>query len=374
MKKIKNIIIILYKIPILIIKILISDRVFFFPFYHTGGAEKVHLDILKYLNKKNNLVIFTGTSYNKHYFQEFKKYSIIFELKKFGDNKLVNFIIKKILKVSINVSKPILFSCNNYFFYDLITEINSRIIKIDLLHAFTYPDKGGTEIYSINKVELLNKRVVINQKTKNDYLELYKKNNVQKNYLERIKIINICVQVPTILPIKNYKKEKLEVIYCGRIAKEKRVHLIIEAAIKSSAFSNLNIFGPKAIELNNLNYYYKKNITDEKEIEKVYQNADILILTSYREGFPVVIKEAMANGVVCISTDVGSINENIIHGKNGFLIKSEKSEEIISEIVEILNVLHKDRVLLRTLSENAYNHALKNFDIEKFKLEINKIL
>ena len=46
-----------------------KKNIFIFPFFHTGGAEKVHLDIVKSFPKKDNLVIFTNKSYNMHFLE-----------------------------------------------------------------------------------------------------------------------------------------------------------------------------------------------------------------------------------------------------------------------------------------------------------------
>ena len=50
-----------------------KKNIFIFPFFHTGGAEKVHLDIVKSFPKKDNLVIFTNKSYNMHFLEEFRR-------------------------------------------------------------------------------------------------------------------------------------------------------------------------------------------------------------------------------------------------------------------------------------------------------------
>lgn len=48
--------------------------------------------------------------------------------------------------------------------------------------------------------------------------------------------------------------------------------------------------------------------------------ADIFVLASFAEGLPVALMEAMALGVVCVSTAINGIPELIFHNENGLLV------------------------------------------------------
>ncbi|SDL86360.1 glycosyltransferase family 4 protein [Chryseobacterium taihuense] len=363
-----------YLTIILYFKIRNGKNIFIFPFYHTGGAEKVHLDIVKSFPRKDNLVIFTNTSYNDHFLSEFKKHSKILQLYRYYDNLYFRKATFKFLRQLKNSSEITVFGCNSLYFYQVLEHLPKNVKKIDLLHAFTLPDLGGMEIYSLNKISFLTYRMVINEKTRNDLINLYKEKKIKEEYIRQIKIISIAIDLPKRKPIKNYQKEKLQIIYCGRIAKEKRVHLIIEIGKKLQNFTDLKIYGHQEIKIEGIDHFYQNNITDSKKLLSIYQHSDILLITSYREGFPVVIKEAMANGVVCISTDVGSISEHVINNVTGYTVQNNDNEELIIEsFVEIIRNLFLDRELLSKISKNAYCHATQKFDLNLFKEEVNKL-
>ena len=351
-----------------------KKNIFIFPFFHTGGAEKVHLDIVKSFPKKDNLVIFTNKSYNMHFLEEFEKHAKIFHYHNYKHNYYYRIIILKILSNIKNTSKTTIFGCNNTYFYDILDHLPLKVKKIDLLHAFTLPDPGGAEVYSLKKIPFLDKRIVINQKTKNDFINLYKEKGISDEYLERIKIINIAVDTPEAKPIKNFNKEKLEIIFCGRIAKEKRVHLVVEIAKKVSEIANVKIYGHKEMNIEGIDEFYQKNIINPNELKQIYEISDVLLITSYREGFPVVIKEAMANGVVCISTDVGSISEHVLNNKTGFIVENDSEEEIVNKFVKLITQLFSDKALLKQLSDNAYHHAIENYNMNKFQQEIRRFI
>ena len=53
---------------------------FFFPFYHLGGAEKIHLQIAQLAKDKKAVVVFTRKSENPGFLQSFKEIGIDIEI------------------------------------------------------------------------------------------------------------------------------------------------------------------------------------------------------------------------------------------------------------------------------------------------------
>jgi glycosyltransferase involved in cell wall biosynthesis len=95
-------------------------------------------------------------------------------------------------------------------------------------------------------------------------------------------------------------------------------------------------------------------------------NASILVLTSKREGMPMVIFEAMANGIVCVATNVGDIKNYIKNNETGFLIDALNEEEIVIELGNIIELLNNNRILLSEMSKNSYDISKKLFSQTDF--------
>ena len=56
---------------------------FFFPYYHIGGAERVHIDILKVFKNQKTVCIITNSSLNNYFYEEFNSNSKLIEIEKF---------------------------------------------------------------------------------------------------------------------------------------------------------------------------------------------------------------------------------------------------------------------------------------------------
>jgi len=58
-------------------------------------------------------------------------------------------------------------------------------------------------------------------------------------------------------------------------------------------------------------------------IEEVYSDIDLLVLSSRNEGTPVVLIEAIASGCPVASTNVGGVAEILENGQNGFILPND---------------------------------------------------
>ncbi|WP_297573721.1 glycosyltransferase family 4 protein [uncultured Deefgea sp.] len=75
----------------------------------------------------------------------------------------------------------------------------------------------------------------------------------------------------------------------------------------------------------------------KEAVRQLYAEADLFVLPSFDEGIPVVLMEAMASGLPCISTRVAGIPELIEHNVNGYLVPPGDVHALSLAIARLVN-------------------------------------
>ena len=70
----------------------------------------------------------------------------------------------------------------------------------------------------------------------------------------------------------------------------------------------------------------------QKELRRVYSAADVLLLTSLREGWPNVVLEAMACGTPVVAVDVGAVGEMITRPEVGRIVAARDREALAAAV------------------------------------------
>ena len=102
---------------------------------------------------------------------------------------------------------------------------------------------------------------------------------------------------------------------------------------------------------------------DVKELLKI---SDIFLFTSFREGLPRSLMEAMASGLPAVVSNIRGNIDLIEDGKGGFLCNPHNSDEFADAIIKCTEETRK------RFGENNLK-AIKQFDVSVVEQEINKI-
>ena len=105
---------------------------------------------------------------------------------------------------------------------------------------------------------------------------------------------------------------------------------------------------------------------DRQDMQVVYNGLDMLVLSSYGEGFPNVLGEAMACGVPCVVTDVG--DTALIVGDTGQVVPSKNPVALKDGMIRMLTKIGKEK---RALSKRSRDRIVNEFSVA---IMVNRIV
>ena len=197
---------------------------------------------------------------------------------------------------------------------------------------------------------------------------------LQTGYIKRnkIKIVTNFIDISLFRPL-NVEKHENKILFVGRLNKEKNLFNLIEA-ISQTNFT-LDIYGQGELKSELMQFSGDKKadvnfmgVVSNKKLVDIYNNYKYYILSSYFEGMPKTLLEAMACGCVCIGTDVKGINEVMVDEVNGFLSSDTSS----SAIVRAVNIATKSDCL-DDVSINAVSTISSKFSLNQI-VQIEKTI
>ncbi|HHX68285.1 MAG TPA: glycosyltransferase family 4 protein [Gallicola sp.] len=171
-------------------------------------------------------------------------------------------------------------------------------------------------------------------------------------------------------------KDSVLLISVGELNSNKNNKVIINALkkLKNPKIHYLVCgIGNKKDELYSLT---KKNALDKNvhflgyrnDIPELLNSCDIFIISSFREGLPRSMMEAMAAGLPCIASRVRGNIDLIENGKGGFLLKPDDVDGFAGAI----NKLACDKDLRNSMGI-INQETVKKFDVENVKKEMMRI-
>lgn len=151
------------------------------------------------------------------------------------------------------------------------------------------------------------------------------------------------------------KKDKLVIVFSGRLLFDKGVIEFLEAAklLKSDYINivefilmgDIDIHNKASVSSNLINSYLVKDyitwIGYQNDVKNMLINSDIVCLPSYREGLPKALIEAMAIGRPIVTTDVPGCRECVENNVNGILVPLKS----INELAESFEILINNELL-----------------------------
>ncbi len=169
-------------------------------------------------------------------------------------------------------------------------------------------------------------------------------------------------------------KGKKRYICVGTISERKNQLKVIEAfhkAMKKGLTGELFLYGyDNGVYAEKCKRYIKHNALESsivlkgffKDMKSAYLEGDVLICGSIIESYPNVISEAMAYGLIVISTPVAGVPEILEDRINGYLTEDYTIDAICKKILEVDEDIKKNKV--DSVLKNAHKAFLLNHSSE----------
>lgn len=355
---------------------------FFFPFYHTGGAEKVHSLIANALKDKKALIIFTRRSQDSAFKKDFEAAGHdIMDISSHTDHKeryWDNLIYRGVFAAYINAQQQptLVFNGQSNFGYKLSRWIRPSIPQIELIHSFS-----SFSYIRMPFLPFYRETVMISKRRIDDHLELYRRWGVPVIYDTRIRYIVNGIALPEPRPTAK-KGIPDSMLFVGRGTAEKRPLVAARLAAKmmdAGINISMGFVGDvsQAVEASAFpEFTFYGNISDPSTLDDLYRDqADFLLVTSSEEGFPLVIMEAMARGAVIIATPVGDIPVHVKQEENGLVFSSIHDEEsMFSEALTFIQFLQANPEQFSRISARNIAYAYDNFGLPTFVAQYKTLI
>ena len=178
----------------------------------------------------------------------------------------------------------------------------------------------------------------------------------------------------------NLRSEKLtsEILFIGSLASHKRVDLLIKSfsylrSDKLKSEISLTVAGQKTLFypqiekiINSLNPEIKSKINfifnfPQKDLTKLIDNCDVLVLPSIQESFGLVIIESWARQKPVICADIPALKEIVEKSNGGLLFAADNQDDLTQKIEFILANPKK----AEKMGQSGYKYVKNNYTWKK---------
>lgn len=277
---------------------------------------------------------------------------------------------------------------------NLHVHFGMAVSTVALLVSKVFPIKfsmtihGPDEFYEVDKNHLCEKIAEADFITTIGY---YAQSQLMRlsdrEYWHKFEVAPLGIDIEKFTPApKRISPSVVEILSVGRLVPMKGYSLLITAfsqidQTKHPARLTIVGTGPEKKKLEtqifDLGLTGKVTMTGQlnhPQVEKMYNEADIFVLSSFSEGIPIVLMEAMAKEIPCVSTFVNGIPELIQHDIDGYLVAPSDVaglKAILEKLISDYNLRQRYATSGRQRVTQKYN--LKTNTDKLADIFINKI-
>jgi len=383
---------------------------FLVPSFQIGGSEKSILDISRYLISQKNwhvTILILGTSWKNNRlgvdYLSNEWYESLHSLT-FDVHDIISLsqakTTAKLLRYFLETRNPdYIYIANSVFAYKhlpFITKIspNSTIVDYNHMIHMNWEPEFGKGYGGLPRLGSIYSEYIDLHLTASENVSASIKKWIHSGHIEEdVKKVKTCYIGAdlALLPSdairmearNNFRskhdipEESIVILFAGRFVLDKGIDILCESmkiiAQKTSLVHKpvfmfvgtgelkQNLIATKSV----LDKFEVKMIimdpsSDSREMGKYYAHADILLLPSRNEGIALVLYEAMASGLLVVSTNEGGQNE-LLNNKTGILLPKLSSMDdpakyLAEQVTNIVSNFTQTYEIRETGKRNVINH------------------
>ncbi|AYF43038.1 glycosyltransferase protein [Halobacteriovorax sp. BALOs_7] len=197
---------------------------------------------------------------------------------------------------------------------------------------------------------------------------------------KKIKVLPNALDLSSVVNLQSKEKVSKRIIFCGRFNKIKNISGLLnvfKALIRKDSEFKLYMIGDGPLRSNIEDFIYENGLSGnitlvglQKNPFKYFNPGSILLLTSFNEGLPNVLIEALACGLPVISSDCKTGPREIIADKYGVLLPIPiSSKEFDQWAIKILETSKNYAEFSKLSLERAEDYELRSI-MNKWRLLI----
>lgn len=247
------------------------------------------------------------------------------------------------------------------------------LVKVVFGHGFSFTLHGPDELYDVSRYSLSRKIhyadfvICISHYARSQLMRLSPPDQWRKFDVSRLGVD----QNQFTLRDKEPPAETFEVLCVGRLTPAKGQHLLLEATaslIRSGRSLRVTLVGqgPDMTSLKARSHELGLNdvvtftgALNQDEILAQYRKAHAFVLPSFAEGLPVVLMEAMALGIPCVTTHITGVPELIDNESDGLLTAPSDLEGLVKALMRLMD----DPALRNDIAVKARSRVVAEYSL-----------
>lgn len=317
------------------------------------------------INKYNDSMLETFINLNikVQYFSTSNIFSYLFlkEYFQFLKKNKIDSVISYVFNYQIVILQAI----------SIVAGVNKRLVRVSAMPTFNFDKKKFYFLQLLSNL-FLTKQIAVSNSVKDWLIKIRSYNNK-----DIIVIYNGIIKKPIILNQKKLPIAFYNIMMVARMDKVKDFKTLITAiSIVQMSIKNANLIligdGPdrNILELHALEVGARVDFIGFKNnVNEILETCTIFVHSSYSEGFPNVILEAMSLGLPIIATNIPPHREILNIEEFGLLFNIGDFTKLSDIIIDLLLNENKRKIYC----EMAYNRS-SNFELKRMISEYETVL